>query len=103
MHTPSRPQPLRLYQRREQQHPIVAGRAAGFQGREPLRHHAIYLGSDGHMGELGDALWYRRYSSSIYGPLMAGLWTVHMYVCGEPVHINAVQDDFGTLVAVVPQ
>ena len=78
--------------------PMVAARVAGMRGEHYSPWQGIYGSPTTDLGQLGDALWYRMRDPTRWSH--AACWRVTTDVCGQHVHLYAVVDDFGTLIAV---
>ncbi|KQV85454.1 hypothetical protein ASC87_07120 [Rhizobacter sp. Root1221] len=58
----------------------------------------IYFGPTSALGELGSAFWYRMREATSWS--RADAWRIRQEICGTSIYLDAVIDDFGSLVVV---
>jgi hypothetical protein len=84
--------------RRTPRAPIVGARVAGHRSNREDPYDRIYFGDSSDFGELGDNIWYRLRDTTYSG--RPDTWRLSLQLCGRRIHLDAVIDDFGSLVAV---
>lgn len=94
---PALSNPLPVLRRRRG--PIVEHeRRAGHRSGVESEYERIYYGPASDLGQLGHACWFRMRERAPWS--RADAWRISLKICGASIHLDAVIDDFGSLVVV---